>query len=83
MLLPSIRTEGKKAFLEELVKYVRPGGHLVMSVLTGETLPYLYGETPDTYRHMLKEIAETEPYMETLDEVALLIDLAVEKRVRS
>jgi len=75
------RTDSKKAFLKELVKYVKPGGHLVMSVLTGETHPYLYGESPDSYRSMVKEISETEAYMETLDEEALLIDLAVENRV--
>ena len=55
----------------------------MMSVLTCETVPCLYGETADTYGHMLKEIAETGPCMETLHEVALFIDPAVERRVRS
>ena len=73
--------EGKKAFLREVIKYVKPGGHLVMSVLSNESDQYMYGEAPDTYRHMLQEIVPVEPYTERLDEEALLIDLKIEKNV--
>lgn len=35
----------------------------------------MHGETSDTYRDMLKEIVQVDPYIESLDEEALLIDL--------
>ena len=70
-------TQGKKAFLAELAKYVKPGGHLVMSVLSEEKGLSLHGEAWDTYRQMVKEVTKKEPYIERLDEEALLIDVTV------
>ena len=70
--------EDKRAFLQELIKYVKPGGHLVMSVLSEGSNQYLHGEAPDTYRGMLKEIAKVDPCIERLDDEALLIDLTLE-----
>ena len=48
-----------------------------MSVISEEKGPSLYGEAWDTYRQMVKEVAKEEPYIERLDEEALLIDVTV------
>jgi len=65
--------EGKREIIEGLVKYVKPQGHLVMSVLSKEEDGGVYGESAATYRELIKEVTGKEPYIERLDEEALLL----------
>ena len=56
-----------------MLKHVKPKGHLIMSVLSCEKERDLYSESKETYQEVLKEITGKEPYIQRMDEEALLI----------
>ena len=75
-VLGAYRREEKKEFIEELIKYVKLKGHLIMSVLSyAEGVESPYSEPPNSYTKLLREIAGKEPYIERMDEHALLLDV--------
>jgi len=71
-------TEEKEEIIRELVKYVKPGGHLVMSVLSCNKDPRFYSELPDTYKRLIERITGKEPYIERMDEEALLLHVKLD-----
>ncbi|RLA94377.1 MAG: hypothetical protein DRG25_02675 [Deltaproteobacteria bacterium] len=65
--------KGKKELITAMLKHVKPKGHLIMNVLSCEKERDLYSESKETYQEVLKEITGKEPYIERMDEEALLI----------
>jgi cyclopropane fatty-acyl-phospholipid synthase-like methyltransferase len=70
--------KGKKELITAMLKYVKTNGHLIMSVLSCEKERQLYSESEETYAEVLKEITGKEPYIERLDEEALLIHVELD-----
>jgi 2-polyprenyl-3-methyl-5-hydroxy-6-metoxy-1,4-benzoquinol methylase len=70
--------EGKKQLITAMLKYVKPKGHLIMSVMSSTKETPFYSESEETYRQIIKEITKKEPYIERMDEEALFIHVELD-----
>jgi cyclopropane fatty-acyl-phospholipid synthase-like methyltransferase len=69
---------GKEQLITAMLKYLKSKGHLIMSVMSALKETPFYSESEETYHEIIKEATGKEPYIERLDEEALLIHVQLD-----